>query len=267
MGPGLRLYWEVARRTFRRYATYRSATFAGVFTNTVFGFIRAYVLLALFRQRPHIGGFDAGDVLTYTFVTQGFLVPMAMFGWTEIEDRIRTGDIVTDLYRPVDFQTYWLAQDAGRAGYHAIFRGIPPVVAGSFVFALRLPSPPADWALFAASCALGLLVSFGLRFLVNLTAFWLLDARGLGQLLATFNLLLGGVTLPIVLFPHWLEVTARTLPFASVAQLPVEMYLGKHHGADAVATLALQAVWAAVLLLAGRLALAVATRKVVIQGG
>ena len=30
-------------------STYRGATFAGVFTNTVFGFILAYVLLAVFR--------------------------------------------------------------------------------------------------------------------------------------------------------------------------------------------------------------------------
>ncbi|MBV9255191.1 MAG: ABC transporter permease, partial [Actinobacteria bacterium] len=35
----MRLYWEVARRGFRRYATYRAATVAGVFTNSVFGLI------------------------------------------------------------------------------------------------------------------------------------------------------------------------------------------------------------------------------------
>ena len=32
---------------FRRYATYRQATVAGAFTNTVFGFLRCYVLLAV----------------------------------------------------------------------------------------------------------------------------------------------------------------------------------------------------------------------------
>lgn len=42
----MRLYTEVARRSFRRYAAYRGATVAGIFTNTVFGFIKAYVLIA-----------------------------------------------------------------------------------------------------------------------------------------------------------------------------------------------------------------------------
>ena len=33
MGVGaLAAYWQVARRSFRRYSTYRGATFAGVFT-------------------------------------------------------------------------------------------------------------------------------------------------------------------------------------------------------------------------------------------
>ena len=43
----MRLYWEVSRRGYRRFATYRAATLAGIFTNTAFGFMRAYVLVAL----------------------------------------------------------------------------------------------------------------------------------------------------------------------------------------------------------------------------
>ena len=41
MGTG-GLYGAVAAGGFRRYATYRVATAAGVFTNTVFGLILAY---------------------------------------------------------------------------------------------------------------------------------------------------------------------------------------------------------------------------------
>lgn len=263
----VRLYWEVARRGYRRYSTYRAATAAGVFTNSVFGFIRAYVLIELFRLRPHLGGLDVRAVVTYTFVTQGFLMPMAMFGWFEIEERVRTGDVVSDLYRPVDFQAYWLAQDAGRAAFQFVFRGIPPVVVGALFFRLRIPSSPQVWAIFAVSCILGLLVSFGLRFIVNLTAFWVLDAKGLMQMVVVAMLFLGGVIVPITLFPHWLEVVARVLPFASVSQLPVEVFLGRHVGMNAVATLATQAAWAVVLLGAGRAVLAAATRKLVIQGG
>src|SRR5947207_14881861 len=63
----LRLDWEIAKRGFRRYAAYPAATWAGVFTNTVFGFMQAYVLLAVYRHRTDVGGYDAGDTVTYVW--------------------------------------------------------------------------------------------------------------------------------------------------------------------------------------------------------
>src|SRR5688500_8900772 len=109
----VRLYYEVARSTFRRVTTYRGATFAGVVTNTVFGFILTYVLLAVFRERGTVGGFDATDAATFVFVTQGMLMVVGIFGNFEIAERIRTGDVAVDLCRPYDFQVWWL--EIGRA--------------------------------------------------------------------------------------------------------------------------------------------------------
>ncbi len=42
----MRLDWEIAKRGWRRYAVYPWATAAGMFTNTIFGFLQAYILLA-----------------------------------------------------------------------------------------------------------------------------------------------------------------------------------------------------------------------------
>jgi ABC-2 type transport system permease protein len=52
-----------------------------------------------------------------------------------------------------------------------------------------------------------------------------------------------------------------------MAQLPVEVFLGKHPGIELAGVLAVQLFWAAVLLGAGRLLLRAAMRKVVVQGG
>ena len=263
----MRLDWEVGTRAFRRWSTYRAATFAGIFTNTVFGFIQAYVLVAVYRERDVIGGFDVTDALTFAFVTQGFLMMVWVFNWTEIAERIRTGDVVTDLYRPVDFQRYWLAQDLGRATFHALARGLQPYLAGSLVFDLAVTTDPAALVAFPLACLLAVVVSFGIRFMVNMAAFWLLDIRGPNQILMVVWLFLSGFLLPITFFPGWLEAFARATPFAAIVQLPVEVLLGKHDGAGILLVLLVQAAWAAVLLGAGRLVLAAATQKVVVQGG
>ena len=264
----MRLFWEVARRAFRRYSTYRAATFGGVFTNTVFGFIRASVFVAVYRQRGDVGGFDLADALTFTFVSQGFLAVVGTFmGHLPLADRIQTGDVVTDLYRPVDLQLFELSEDVGRAAYQCTVRAILPVLAGGLVFDLRLPTTPGPWLLFVASTFLGLSSSFALRFLVSLSTFWTLDYRAASQISVVLGLFLSGFTIPIVFFPDWLEQAARVLPWASFVQIPIEVLLGKHEGWGLAGALATQLGGGLALLACGRLVLAAATRRVVVQGG
>lgn len=249
-------------------ATYRAATFAGVFTNSVFGFLRAYVLLAVLEVRPGLGGYDARDAITYTFLTQGLLATVFGFNDSEIPTRIRSGDIVSDLYRPVDFQGYWLANDIGRAAFQLIFRGIPPVLIGALAFGIKLPGDLTTWVVFAVSIWLAVLIGFGVRFLSALTGFWLLDTRGVQQIVILTAMFFAGLAVPLGFFPGGLAEVVRWLPFAGMSQLPVDIYLGEHRSiADAAAVLARQATWAIALIGVSRLVATRAFRKTVVQGG
>src|SRR3954451_7818919 len=136
----MRVYVELARRGFRRAAAYPAATFAGVFTNTIFGFINAAVLLTVFRFRSNVGGYDSRDLVTYVWLVQGLLMPVAIFGWYELALRIRSGDVAIDLCRPLDVQLGGLAFDLGRASFAVTFRAIPPFVIGALVYDLRFPA-------------------------------------------------------------------------------------------------------------------------------
>lgn len=264
---GVRLYLEVARSTFRRVTTYRGATFAGVVTNTIFGFILAYVLLAVFEQRPTVGGFDATDAVTFVFVTQGLLMVVGIFGNLEMADRIRTGDVAVDLCRPYDFQAWWIAVHYGKAPFYLVFRGLPPYLIGALVFHLRLPPDLVAGVGFLASTALAVGIAGAYGFIIQSTAFWLLDVRGPNQVGWIAAQFFAGTYLPIVLFPSWLEPIARGLPFASMIQLPVEVFLGKHPGVDMVSVFAIQLTWLVMLVAIGHLLLVRATRRLVIQGG
>jgi len=262
----VRLDWEIAKRGWRRYAAYPWATAAGVFTNTIFGFIQAYVLLAVYRHRPVVGGYDVDDTLTYVWLAQALIMTVYIFGWTELALRIRDGSIATDLARPLDPQRYWLAYDLGRAPYHLLFRGIIPFAVGAVVFNLRYPSPLEALA-FLVSITFAVVVSLGFRFLYNSAAFWLVDVRGVVIVALSVSLFFSGMILPLTFFPGWLRTIAHALPFASVIQTPIDVWLGKHHGGALVGVLALQVFWALVLLALGRVALHFGARKLVIQGG
>ena len=260
--------WHVARRSCAQHATYRGATFAGAFTNTAFGFLRVYVLLAVLDARPGLAGFDATDAVTYAFVTQGLLAVVFESGHGELATRIRSGDVVADLYRPVDLQLWYLSADLGRAAFSVVFRGLPPTIVGAIAFGITVPTDALTWAAFAASVALAVTISFGLRFLAALSGFWLLDVRGVQQIVGMLTFLLAGLIVPLTFFPAELVGFVRALPFAGVVQLPMEVFLGRHPGAlDLLSILGRQAAWAVVVLGVSRYVAHRAMRKVVVQGG
>ena len=264
------LHVAIATRAFRRYSTYRAATLAGIFTNSVFGIIYSYAYLALWDANPTAGGYDSQDAVTYVWLGQALLMTIALWGGGTTDDlaeRIRTGDVAIDLYRPVGIVGWYLAADLGRAAYHLLTRGVGPTVIGLVVFDIALPASPVAALAFAVSLVLAVVVSFAIRFLVASTAFWLLDQSGVKVMSGAFAIFFSGMMLPLVLFPGWLGTLANALPWASYVQVPADVWLGKHTGGDLAAALGFQVMWAGVLLAACQGVLTLATRKVVVQGG
>lgn len=236
--------------------------------NTVFAYLRASILIFVAASAGgSVKGLTGEELVTFAFVSQGFLMTVGAFGDSSLAVRIRSGDIVIDLYRPADLQGWWLAEWLGRSAFQVLARGIPPVLLGAIAFDLRWPDPLWHWLPFIVSILLASVVGFAIRFCSNLSSFWLLDNRGVEQMVTMAISFFAGVILPISLFPGWLEAVARVLPFASMIQLPTELYLGLHDGPAIASILAQQLFWAVALLLAGRALLAAATRRVVIQGG
>ena len=225
------LHVAVATRAFRRYSTYRAATLAGIFTNSVFGVIYSYAYLALWAQRPDAGGYDATDAVTYVWIGQALLMTVALWGGgttDDLADRIRSGDVAVDLYRPVEPARLVPRRRPGP-------RGVPPAdprawrrrwSAGS-LFDIRWPgvrAPPrsASWL----SILLAVVVSFAMRFLFASSAFWLLDAQGARMLSGVLALFWSGMVLPLVIFPGPLKQVALALPWASYLQTPADIWLG-----------------------------------------
>lgn len=267
LAPSLRLDLEYAKRGYQRWAAYRAATFGGLFVNTVFGFMRAYILLELLRQRPDVAGYDRTAIVAYTWLTQGLIATIYIWGWQELALRIRTGDIATDLVRPVHPLRAGLAFDIGRSVYHALFRGIPPVLIGALFFSFGPPADPLAAAAFVVSVVLAVVVSYGFRVVYNLASFWLLDHRGTMMLALTAANLFSGFVLPIRFFPPWLEAFSRATPFPAMVQVPVDIFVGRSTGPEILVGLVSQLAWAVALLVAARGIFALGVRRLVVQGG
>lgn len=268
--PPLRTFVALGRAGFRRYATYRQATIAGLFTNTVFGFLRTYVLFAVVAGTGVgvAGGYDREQLATFVWVGQGLLATVGMWAWTELADRIRTGDVIGDLLRPIHPVANYLATDLGRAGYAVLTRFVPPVLVGLIFFDCYLPR---DWytvPLFALSTSLAVVIAFGARYLVNATAYWLTDIRGPFMAYMLGSGVLAGLHFPLRFLPDWLSVVLWvTTPFPSVLQTPLDIVVERDPGPLRLALVGVQVFWAVVLLAAAALVQRRAERRLVIHGG
>lgn len=257
-------YPQLITAGYRRYTGYRQAALAGMTTNVVFGLLRASVLVAVLAQRGSVAGYDLATVVTYVWLGQGLLSVVLLWGDTEFAERVRSGDVVVDLGRPWDLQAALLATDLGRAGAAVGLRLLPPIAVGAVFFPFRWPAHPSTWLLFPVAVLLAVVVSFGIRFLINCSTFWLLDARGVLAMWGVTGGVLSGLVIPLPWFPAWAQAVLSWTPFPAIMQGPIDVFTER---VDPWGVLAHQAGWALMLLLAGRLVLARGVRRLVVQGG
>jgi ABC-2 type transport system permease protein len=245
---------------------YRTAFIAGMLTNAFFGAIRCFVYVAVYAGGGSVAGFTLNDAISYTWITQSLISIGA--GWVtgDMASTIYSGAVITDLSRPWSFYGYWLSRFLGERVFNLLLRGSSTYLLAVLFFGAHVPSAT-ELLGFTAAISLALLVSFALTFLVNLTAFWLLDFSGVAMIVNVILSFFSGFLLPIAFFPEPLRVVAEALPFQAITGLPAQVFLGQITGFALLQTLLLQLFWAVVLIVLGVLFLRVAVRKVIIQGG
>jgi ABC-2 type transport system permease protein len=263
----MKLFWEVTKLSFRRQLTYRTATVAGLITNIFFGLMRAYVLIALYNNQSVVEGLTIQDVITYTGLTQAVIVYLSIFGSYDLMKAVHQGDITSDLLKPMSLFTFWLAQDLGRALVGFFLRGLTIMIIYAFIFDITYPISARQWLAFALTLVLSWLISFAYRFLVNLTAFWSPDARGIGRFAFIIVMFFSGFLMPLRFFPDWVQTLAYFTPFPHMLNTVVEIYLGALVGPNLLWALLAQVAWVIGLIALCQVVLSRATRRLIILGG
>jgi ABC-2 type transport system permease protein len=192
---------------------------------------------------------------------------IGLFGWSEVSDRVRSGDIAVDFARPLDPQVGYLAADLGRAALQGLARGVPSIAVGAIVFGVSAPQGPAVAGLAVVSVLLGVVISFGCRYAVNLTSFWLVQNRGVQLVYIVASGFLAGLFVPVHWFPDWLLLVARCTPFPSMFQAPIDLLSGRASLGEALPILGIQLAWAAGVLALGQLLTRRGRRVLEVQGG
>ncbi|MEM7533894.1 MAG: ABC-2 family transporter protein [Chloroflexota bacterium] len=271
-----RAYLEFAKKSFQEQIAYRSdlvirviALFFSFYLLTIF-WTALYGNAATTEQA--VEGIPLSSMITYAIlsaVTGGLL---NVFGILQVyisywmSRKMRTGEIISDMLKPTDFQFYLLAHSLGRLVFNLIF-SIPIVLVAFLIFELDPPTSREALGLFVLSLSGGYLLLFLIDFLISLSAFWTTQTRGIGGMTRLVVALLSGSFVPLWFFPDWAKGTLTYLPFASIYHTPLSIYIGRIAEADAMQAISVQVVWIVLLFILSRIIWQRSRQKLMIHGG
>jgi ABC-2 type transport system permease protein len=183
------------------------------------------------------------ELIWYLAVTEWIVLSLPLVHF-QIEEEIRSGDIAYRLARPVSYAAAKFWEAAGETALRLLSLG----VAGVALAWLCAGGPPADPRGLLLALPLGIVaaaVMLAFHATIGLAAFWLQDCSPLYWMWQKASFVLGGLFLPLEIYPAWLQQIALWTPFSAVMYGPGRMAFGLDPGL-ALWTVLKLVVWGAV---------------------
>lgn len=226
----MRLFWSIAGVEARKRMSYR----ADFWLNAIAGFVTElgvawFITTAMFANGGSLGGYSRDGMLLYYVVVilVSRLVRSADMEWA-IADDIYQGALSRYLLYPASY---------GRMKYATLVGALLPVILQVILFGAWVPfvlGVPEEIHLSASSVAMAVvavavanLLHFMTCYPIQLVAFWADNCWSLMVAHRIVASLLGGLLVPLDLFPAWSRPVVDALPFRYMFAFPVDALLGR----------------------------------------
>lgn len=266
----MKSYITLIKMRFILLLQYRAAAFAGICTQVLFGFVRVMILIAFFSN----GGeypLNLKDTVTYIWLSQGLI---AMFPWNgdkEIQAMIKSGGVAYELCRPTNLYFTWYSRALALRVAPTMLKSFP-IILLAMVF-LKEPYrmyPPESFSsliLWGIGTVLALFLSCAITNIITILTLFTISGEGLNRILPSIITFLSGMIVPLPLFPDRFRKVLEVMPFSSILDVPLRLYIGDIAADKALYFFSLQLIWIVVLIGFGYLLLNKLLKKVEIMGG
>ncbi|HMZ81881.1 MAG TPA: ABC-2 family transporter protein, partial [Acidobacteriota bacterium] len=222
--PNMKYLW-IAFTSIRSNLAYLTEVAARViFLGVIlFIFLQLWKLTFSETRAQQLGGFTLAQMLWYLAITESIILSGPRVS-TEVDEDVRTGALAVQLIRPLSYPLYRLFSTLGERTVRFFLNATVAAVI-SLVFVGPISISLSGLAMFAVSIPLAFVLDFLGMFLIGLGAFWLEDTAGLTLIYSRITMILGGLLIPIELFPDAIQPIVRILPFASMVYGPAHMFV------------------------------------------
>jgi ABC-2 type transport system permease protein len=214
----------------RSELAYPAATVSRILfiTTVLYVFTQLWSAVYAGADIDRLGGLTQAQMLWYLVATESIVLSMPRV-WYEVDQDVRTGGLAVQLVRPL---SYAMTQFGRSTGERAI-RFTINIFVGSIV-AMLLVGPISFSAsgigMFLLTLPMALVIDFLGALLVGLCAFWLESTQGIALIYSRLMMLLGGLFLPLDVYPKSIQPILRALPFAAILSAPARMLVAPTTG-------------------------------------
>ncbi len=181
-----------------------------------------------------------------------------------LAQRWRSGQVATDLLKPIGLVSWLLWRDAGRAIATLVVIGAPLVLLGAALGPLTLHGGLVSALGFLLSLGLGVVTGGALAICVGVLAARSGQGQGIVGLKEVVVPLISGALVPHAMLPEGVARALSWLPTAGLATAPAAWWMG---GAWPLEALALQVMWAVILCALAEVSWRRATQALTVVGG
>jgi ABC-2 type transport system permease protein len=189
----------------------------------------------------------AADLLWYVAITE-WIVFAAGNHYRSIEGQIANGDVERALVRPVPYAIATLAEWAGTTAFHMLTIGACGFAVAAWLTG-KVPLAPATMPTLILSGALASAIVLLFQLQLGYAAAWMGTSAPLFWIWQKLLFVLGGLLIPLSLYPEPLRAVAAPGPFAAILFAPGSLVLTAASRSIA-ATVGHQAVWLMLMIVA-----------------
>jgi ABC-2 type transport system permease protein len=259
-------YIKTIQMSFINSSVFRSSYFFGLIQSIISVFITVSIWKALYAGAQRVNGISYAA--TVTNVVLSMLLSTAFsFDDFAIANKVHSGQIATELLKPMSISLSYLFQAVGRNLFKLIGHFTPTLLLSSLFFPLLAPKSSFSLLLSLCSVLLGFCLLYTISYIVSVTSFWITNVWSVSTLKNVVISIFAGTVLPIWFMPAGLQYALRYTPFDVIYFAPIQIYLGRMTSYEILFSYGKQLVWLAALALVGLLLWQKGIKKVTIAGG
>lgn len=259
-------YFSIAKITMTNSLVY----FWSFLSKNIFFIFIMFVYLMLWTniygsKGNELGGLTLNKMMWYLAVTEVITLSRSDIH-LKINEDVKTGAIAYLLNKPYSYIGYCFSYFVGEVFIKLLTNSII-AIGISLVFVGPLQGfSLVNIPFILISILLGVFINFFIIVCLALTSFWIEENSAFFWIYSKLIFTLGGMLMPLELFPNWLQEISRFLPFSFVTYVPAKMAVSFTLG-DFLFNLGIQVIYLGVFVILSFILYGRGAKRLNVNGG